>query len=169
MKKCPSSIWRQDSNSQPSDYESPPLTTRPGLPPDKFLFITTMFSILDVQYSVPSYSFFKKSVDGRCRRNHGAMEFHLTLPHYTYVVLYLKARALPFNTLSTECYSLNGFRKCQISVILSIWWLTLNGLNRYNTIFVCECILTAFTEARWHFKIFNNLKYFLTKKILIVA
>ena len=26
--KCPSSIWRQDSNSQPSDYESPPLTTR---------------------------------------------------------------------------------------------------------------------------------------------
>ena len=33
MKKYPSSIQRQDSNSQPSDYESPPLTTRPGLPP----------------------------------------------------------------------------------------------------------------------------------------
>ena len=33
VKKCPSSIRRQDSNSQPSDYESPPLTTRPGLPP----------------------------------------------------------------------------------------------------------------------------------------
>ena len=32
-KKCPSSIQRRDSNSQPSDYESPPLTTRPGLPP----------------------------------------------------------------------------------------------------------------------------------------
>ena len=31
--KCPSSIWRRDSNSQPSDYESPPWTTRPGLPP----------------------------------------------------------------------------------------------------------------------------------------
>ena len=30
VKKCPSSIRRQDSNSQPSDYESPPLTTRPG-------------------------------------------------------------------------------------------------------------------------------------------
>ena len=28
--KCPSSIW--DSNLQPSDYESPPLSTRPGLP-----------------------------------------------------------------------------------------------------------------------------------------
>ena len=33
VKKCPSSIRRWDSNSQPSDYESPPLTTRPGLPP----------------------------------------------------------------------------------------------------------------------------------------
>ena len=32
VKKCPSSIRRQDSNSQPSDYQSPPLTTRPGLP-----------------------------------------------------------------------------------------------------------------------------------------
>ena len=31
--KCPSSIRCRDSNSQPSDYESPPLTTRPGLPP----------------------------------------------------------------------------------------------------------------------------------------
>ena len=31
--KCPTSIWRQESNSQPSDYKSPPLTTRPGLPP----------------------------------------------------------------------------------------------------------------------------------------
>ena len=31
VKKYPSSILRWDSNSQPSDYESPPLTTRPGL------------------------------------------------------------------------------------------------------------------------------------------
>ena len=31
-KKCQSSIQRQDLNSQPSDYESPPLITRPGLP-----------------------------------------------------------------------------------------------------------------------------------------
>ena len=30
---CPSSIWRQDSNSQPLEHESPPITTRPGLPP----------------------------------------------------------------------------------------------------------------------------------------
>ena len=33
VRKCPSSIWCQDLNSRPSDYESPPLTTRPGLPP----------------------------------------------------------------------------------------------------------------------------------------
>ena len=31
--KCPSSLRRRDSNSQPSDYVSPPLTTRPGLLP----------------------------------------------------------------------------------------------------------------------------------------
>ena len=33
--KCPSSIGHRDSNSQPSDYEIPPLTTRPGLPPKR--------------------------------------------------------------------------------------------------------------------------------------
>ena len=32
-KWCPTSIRRRDSNSQPSVYESPPLTTRPGFPP----------------------------------------------------------------------------------------------------------------------------------------
>ena len=30
VKKCPSSIWFQDSNSQPLEHESPPITTRPG-------------------------------------------------------------------------------------------------------------------------------------------
>ena len=35
VKKCPSSILCRDSNSQTSDYESPPLTTRQGLPPSK--------------------------------------------------------------------------------------------------------------------------------------
>ena len=39
VKKCPSSIWHQDSNPRPSERESPPITTRPGLPPrsDEFL------------------------------------------------------------------------------------------------------------------------------------
>ena len=29
----PSSIWRWDSNPRPSERKSPPMTTRPGLPP----------------------------------------------------------------------------------------------------------------------------------------
>ena len=33
VKKYPSSLRCQDSNPQPSDHESPPITTRPGLPP----------------------------------------------------------------------------------------------------------------------------------------
>ena len=33
VKKCPSSIRHWDSNPRPSDRESPPITTRPGLPP----------------------------------------------------------------------------------------------------------------------------------------
>ena len=28
---CPSSIWRQDSNPQPLEHETSPITTRPGL------------------------------------------------------------------------------------------------------------------------------------------
>ena len=38
MWKFTSRIWHQDLNSQPSDYESPPLTTRPGLPHDEQSF-----------------------------------------------------------------------------------------------------------------------------------
>ena len=33
VKKCPSSIRHRDSNPRPSERESPPITTRPGLPP----------------------------------------------------------------------------------------------------------------------------------------
>ena len=33
VKKCPSCVQCWDSNPQPSDHESPPITTRPGLPP----------------------------------------------------------------------------------------------------------------------------------------
>ena len=32
VKKYPSSIWCRDSNLQPLEHESPPITTRPGLP-----------------------------------------------------------------------------------------------------------------------------------------
>ena len=33
VKKCPSSIRYWDSNTQPIEHETPPITTRPGLPP----------------------------------------------------------------------------------------------------------------------------------------
>ena len=38
VKNYPSSIWCRDSNSQPSEHESPPITTRPGLSPYSFDF-----------------------------------------------------------------------------------------------------------------------------------
>ena len=38
-KTCPSSIWRRDSNPPPSEHEPPPITTRPGLPPNKLVCI----------------------------------------------------------------------------------------------------------------------------------
>ena len=34
--KCPSSIKWRDLNPRPSEHESPPITTRPGLPAIKF-------------------------------------------------------------------------------------------------------------------------------------
>ena len=40
VKKCPSSIWCRDLNSRPLEHESPPITTRPGLPPHRnFVFV----------------------------------------------------------------------------------------------------------------------------------
>ena len=33
VKKCPSSAWCRDLNTQPLQHESPPITTRQGLPP----------------------------------------------------------------------------------------------------------------------------------------
>ena len=43
VKKCPSSIRHRDSNPRPSEHESLPITTRPGLPPQAILML--MFSI----------------------------------------------------------------------------------------------------------------------------
>ena len=39
VKKCPSSIWCQDSNSWPLEYESPPMTARPVVPPFHFVML----------------------------------------------------------------------------------------------------------------------------------
>ena len=40
VKKCPTNIRCQDSNSRPLEHESPPITTRPGLPP----FVSTLLA-----------------------------------------------------------------------------------------------------------------------------
>ena len=38
FEKCPASIWCQDLNIQPSEHESTPITTRPGLPLNELQF-----------------------------------------------------------------------------------------------------------------------------------
>ena len=55
VKKCPSSIRHRDSNSQPSDYESPPLTTRPKLPP-KIRYPCLEYSIFALRVSSELWS-----------------------------------------------------------------------------------------------------------------
>ena len=44
--KCPSSIRCRDSNSQPLEHESPPITTRPGLPPSPKSTLAQSFSYI---------------------------------------------------------------------------------------------------------------------------
>ena len=43
--KYPPSIPHRDSNSQPSDYQFPPLTTRPGLPPKLARLFRAFFGV----------------------------------------------------------------------------------------------------------------------------
>ena len=43
---CTSSIWRQNSNPQPLELESSPITTRPGLPPFLEIFNGPFLSAL---------------------------------------------------------------------------------------------------------------------------
>ena len=45
VKKCPSSIRCRDSNPRPSECESLPITTRPGLPPNNIIFSLSFFEI----------------------------------------------------------------------------------------------------------------------------
>ena len=48
--KCPSSIWCWDSNPQPSEHESHPITTRPRLPPSCFSLRTFSIRIVKSSY-----------------------------------------------------------------------------------------------------------------------
>ena len=43
--RCPTSIWCWDLNPRPSEHESPPITTRPGLPPCFLLFYQRLLSV----------------------------------------------------------------------------------------------------------------------------
>ena len=43
VQKCPSSIRHWNSNRRPSEHESPPMTTRPGLTPIDFKFLFCYF------------------------------------------------------------------------------------------------------------------------------
>ena len=56
--KCASSIWCWDSNSRPSERESLPITTRPGLPPKSVNFLaSTSYRIrtsAEFNWSLPS-------------------------------------------------------------------------------------------------------------------
>ena len=55
--KCPTSIWRRDSNPRPLEHESSPTTTRLGLPPlCRFIIITQMILIYFISgcITVPS-------------------------------------------------------------------------------------------------------------------
>ena len=58
--KCPSSIQCWDSNPQPSEHESAPITTRPGLPPQTTLCLRRIFVKLFQLSLLP---------DGRCRHS----------------------------------------------------------------------------------------------------
>ena len=42
---CPSSIWHRDSNPRPLECESPPITTRPGLPPRVGIVCTYLINL----------------------------------------------------------------------------------------------------------------------------
>ena len=44
--KYPSRIWCRDSNPQPLEHESSPITIRPGLPPSKSIFLSFKFAIV---------------------------------------------------------------------------------------------------------------------------
>ena len=42
--KCPSCRRYQDLNPRPSEHESPPITTRPGLPPKRIICLLSSFN-----------------------------------------------------------------------------------------------------------------------------
>ena len=83
----PSSILRWDSNPQPSEHESPPITTRRGLPPTRFLpcaafelsKVNKLLKLLSYCFSFTHFSF-GKIVKDKC--NAGNQNCKLELRNY---------------------------------------------------------------------------------------
>ena len=95
MQKSPSSIWHQDSNPQPFEYESSPNTTRTGLSPkSKFYHInytrgeTLITSKLVLTFNEFSSLFWMKRNTGFISENHhlNAAERFIKYTKYVYEV-----------------------------------------------------------------------------------
>ena len=79
----PSCIWRQDSNPRPSEHESPPITTRPGLPPLYSFFKWTNSDLVLSILVLFKHKFYRKTVGfsgipTRIVRVEGENAYHLT-------------------------------------------------------------------------------------------
>ena len=59
--KCPFSIWRVDSYSQPSEHEPPPITTRPGLCKIVTLRIHFPGNLVDWWHPLTKEKYFEKA------------------------------------------------------------------------------------------------------------
>ena len=59
MNKCPSSIRCRDSNPRPFKHESPPITTRPGLPPFGVIIERNFFALIVLDFTCFVHSLVK--------------------------------------------------------------------------------------------------------------
>ena len=64
--QCPSSIWPRDSNPQPFEHESSPITTTQGIPPRNFIFTFTRRLKRHHRYEMKWYVSFY--INGRCQK-----------------------------------------------------------------------------------------------------
>ena len=75
VKKCPSSIRCWDSNLQPLEHESPPITTRPGLPPYGAVFVAQLVEQLHLRFK-SSHWHFLFSVSVNCIEKTKIQRYH---------------------------------------------------------------------------------------------
>ena len=68
--KCPSSVQCWDSSSQPSEHESPPITTRPGFPPDEFCCLWMEWKWMQKECKKERKELFKRLFESGSSRLH---------------------------------------------------------------------------------------------------